>query len=241
MSLWPLWPAPMPPGLYTLGDPAEDAPVQVIPNHYPEFRRYIGQERRLWLVPAGGLDLETAIAVEALSVETLGAALAAARSEIGAAQLHLPLPLQQLAQQAGPGRWTGVDIPLDEAPAAADGTPGWGRRWRQAAVRLRWAAGLGLGQTLLMSAPLALFGTQIWLRGLMILWGVLLPLAAAWPWAPGRAGWLKGLSVGAGAAAVLIVGLALGMSAAAPQAILASALGCLLAGAWLGSLFRGAD
>lgn len=204
-GLWPFFPAPIVPQHYEIGVPWWDSPLVVCPNNRATLSQLAGADVRVIVIPTGGMNLQAALAFGLLSGEALLAAISQHLSESGAKGIIVPRLLFMLIQQAGKTKLGEAELVPgpDDFSRMADFLAGGKMIQSQpptqpigALERLRWASVLGLGQTILISIPLLLFGPAIWAAGIVVFWVALLSVASLWPLAPGKRGWLKGVIIG---------------------------------------------
>lgn len=235
------WPAPSRAGW--VGARSGAAAV-LLPNHQATVRAWQEQNPGMTalVLECGGYPVAAAAAFGFVTRKKLEAALSPAGegSETASRRLYVPVSFAQQLHLAGGDDLQGWKVALvpDQPTAlrgstgepAAAGTP---NMW---VVRLAAALRLWLGQVLVFSVPLFIFGWQAWLIGILALLLSALILAVTWRLLPGP-GWAKGLLLGvlagAGAAAALWFGLQVEPAGLLP----AAGVGLLFA--WMGPVLAG--
>ena len=207
----PFFPSPVEPGLYILGTVADPSTFIICPNNRRFLKELSEIDTQLIAIPCGGLDLETALAFDAIEVAAVAATINGALPTDAPARLLIPAPLFELLQKAGQKFGESEII---SSPSAAQEiiyfihnnvVRAKQSRANLFMARIQWAILFGVGQTFVLSLALALFGISVWLTSLLLFWIALATIAFSWKWIPIKPFGLKGLIVGAALAAIILL------------------------------------
>lgn len=208
----PFFPSPIESGLYILGTVADSSTFIVCPNNRRSLKELSEIDIQIIAIPCGGLDLETALAFEAIEVAAVAATISGALPTDTPARLIIPAPLFELLQKSGQTKFGESEVISSPTSAQkiihfiqtnASTTKQPPQNFFVA--RIRWAFLFGIGQTFLLSIALALFGFSVWWISLLLFWVALATLALSWKWIPFKPIGLKGLIVGIALAAIIVL------------------------------------
>ncbi len=208
----PFFPSPIEPGLYILGTVADSSTFIVCPNNRRFLKELSEIDTQIIAIPCGGLDLETALAFEAIDVTAVTATISGALPTDAPARLIIPTPLFELLQKSGQTKFGESEVISSPSTAQEiiyfiqnNVVKAKQSRANLFAARIRWAFLFGVGQTFLLSIALALFGLSVWWISLLLFWVALATIALSWKWIPFKPLGLKGLIVGTVLAAVIVL------------------------------------
>lgn len=235
------WSQPAPAGLYTTND-GED--VLVITTNQRSHLGSIPESfcTNVLVLEAGGFSPSIATALSVISREKLIELLGDIKKKLIISYLLVPASIARYMQ------WTtGQEISGMKIQVVSDNSQAWGGKPMKSGNanginspilnRIIGMTRLCLGQALIISIPLAMFGLNVLVLGLTSLLAVSIALFFFWEILPGEKNILKGIIVGGMCALGLF--LLSSMLKFSNLTIIIPSLAVFISAFWMGSVFNG--